>query len=129
MARNDTHIDPTEQQVTDLIESAKGNEGPVVMINLLAFNDEGGRSSYERYAAEVFPHLERVGARITYAGQAGEVVIGGQDHPWWDAIAVVEYPSRAKFIEMVSDPEYQEIAAHRTAALTTSELIATNPWG
>jgi uncharacterized protein (DUF1330 family) len=128
MASNDTHIDPTERQVTDLIESSKENDGPVVMINLLAFNDEGGVSSYERYAAEVLPHLERVGARITYAGQSGEVVIGGPDQPWWDAIAVVEYPSRAKFIEMVSDPEYQKIAVHRTAALTTSELIATNPW-
>jgi hypothetical protein len=71
MATNDTHIDPTEQQVTDLIEAAKENDGPVVMINLLAFNDGGGVSSYERYAAEVLPHLERVGARITYVGQSG----------------------------------------------------------
>jgi uncharacterized protein (DUF1330 family) len=128
MASTDAHIDPTEQQITALVDAAKANEAPVVMINLLAFNDEGGQSSYELYAAEVLPHLERVGARITYAGKSSEVVIGGTEHPWWDAIAVVEYPSRAKFIEMVSDPDYQKIARHRSAALSTSELIATEPW-
>jgi uncharacterized protein (DUF1330 family) len=122
------HIDPTEKQIADLIEAAANDDGPVVMINLLAFNDEGGQPSYALYAAEVLPHLERVGARIIYAGHSNEVVIGGDERPWWDAIAVVEYPSRAKFIEMVNDPEYRKIAMHRTAALATSELIATNPW-
>jgi uncharacterized protein (DUF1330 family) len=129
MTRTDAHIDPTEKQVTNLIEATKSNEGPVVMINLLAFNDKGGQRSYELYAAEVLPHLERVGARIIYAGSSSGVVIGAGERSWWDAIAVVEYPSRAKFLEMVNDPGYQKIAGHRTAALATSELIATNPWG
>jgi uncharacterized protein (DUF1330 family) len=129
MPQSDAHIDPTDKQLTGFIDAATERQGAVVMINLLAFNDEGGQPSYELYAAEVLPHLERVGARIIYAGHPSEVLIGGEEHPWWDAIAVVEYPSRAKFIEMVNDPEYQKIAAHRTAALATSELIPTNPWG
>lgn len=128
MQRTDAHIEPTTKQISDLMETAKENEGPVVMINLLAFNDDEGRLSYERYAAEVLPHLERVGAQIIYAGHSGEVVIGGSERPWWDAIAVVEYPSRSKFIEMVNDPAYEKIAIYRTAALATSELIATDPW-
>src|SRR6516225_11887410 len=109
MPQSDAHIDPTDKQLTGFIDAATERQGAVVMINLLAFNDEGGQLSYELYAAEVLPHLERVGARIIYAGHPSEVLIGGEEHPWWDAIAVVEYPSRAKFIEMVNDPEYQKI--------------------
>lgn len=121
------HIDPTEQQLTAFAAAAAENPGTVVMINLLAFNEHGGWPSYERYAQEVGPHLQRVGAEITYAGHAAQVLIGDGDKPWWDTVVVVQYPSRAKFLEMVLDPGYQEIAEHRSAALHTSHLIATDP--
>ncbi|HYO00512.1 MAG TPA: hypothetical protein VET27_00875 [Mycobacterium sp.] len=52
----------------------------------------------------------------------------GTDKPWWETIVVVRYPSRAKFLEMALDPGYQEIAVHRSAALESSGLIATDPW-
>ncbi|MGV9661424.1 DUF1330 domain-containing protein [Nocardia niigatensis] len=122
------HIDPTEQQVQTFVAAAHDSDTPVVMVNLLAFNDVGGRDSYQRYGAEVQPHLDRVGATVVYAGDAAQVVIGGEDTPWWDMILIVAYPSRAKFLEMVLDPGYQAIAVHRTAALQTSGLIATDPW-
>jgi uncharacterized protein (DUF1330 family) len=98
------------------------------MVNLPAFNDHGGRRSYERCAREVQPHLRRVGAKVVDSGDFSQVVIGADSPTWWDAIVVVEYPSRAKFLEMVSDPRYQEISVHRSAALETSALIATYPW-
>ncbi|WP_433733253.1 DUF1330 domain-containing protein [Nocardia sp. CA-129566] len=125
-----THIDPSEEQIAGFVAAAQSADGPVVMINLLTFNDapDGGRDSYARYARAVQPHLDRVGARILYAGDAREIVIGGEDLAWWDTVVVVEYPSRAKFLEMVFDPGYQAIAVHRSAALTTSALVATDPW-
>ncbi|WP_067838917.1 DUF1330 domain-containing protein [Nocardia lijiangensis] len=122
------HIDPTEQQVKTLAEAAKASDEPVMMVNLLAFNDAGGRESYLRYAAEVQPHLDRVGATIVCVADAAQVVIGEGAKPWWDTILIVRYPSRAKFLEMVLDPGYQAISVHRTEALETSGLIATNPW-
>lgn len=128
MSAAERHIDPTESQVQTLITVAQHNDTPIVMVNLLAFNDEGGRDSYRRYADAVQPHLDRVGASILYVGDATHTVIGGEDAPWWDTILLVQYPSRAKFVEMVLDPDYQEIAAHRTAALHTSGLIATEQW-
>jgi uncharacterized protein (DUF1330 family) len=36
---------------------------------------------------------------------------------------MVEYPSRAAFLEMVADADYQELSKHRTAALEDSRLI------
>ncbi|MFE3259073.1 DUF1330 domain-containing protein [Nocardia sp. NPDC059091] len=122
------YIEPTEHQVGALVEAAGHASGPVIMLNLLKFNDEGGRDSYLRYARDVQPHLERVGASIVYVGDAGSVVIGHEGDAWWDTILLVQYPSRSAFLDMVMDPGYQEVSRHRTAALTTSALVATDPW-
>ena len=121
-------IEPTSDQLKELIAAAEQDDGPVVMVNLLAFTEDGGRDAYLRYAAAVEPHLNRVGGSLLFAGIAAQTVIGGADSSWWDAILLVRYPSRAKFLEMVMDPEYLEISAHRTTALATSGLVATQEW-
>jgi uncharacterized protein (DUF1330 family) len=122
------HIDPSEEQVKALLAASQTSDNPIVMVNLLKFNDGLGRDSYLRYASEVQPHLDRVGGSILYVGDAHQTVIGAADEPWWDTILLVRYPSRAKFLEMVLDPGYQAIAVHRTRALETSGLIATELW-
>ena len=123
------HVDPTRSQLESLAAAAGDRDGAVVMVNLLEFREETGAASYARYAREVQPHLERVGAQVLYAGDAAEMVIGGGNEPWWDAIVVVRYPSRAAFLDMIRDPAYQQISVHRSQALVGSELIATDPWG
>ena len=122
------YIEPTDQQVADLVAESAAKPGPVTMINLLKFKADGGRESYLRYAEEVQPHLERVGGSLGYAGDASGIVIGGDDSAWWDSILVVHYPSRAAFLDMVLDPAYIKIAVYRTKALADSRLIATDPW-
>jgi uncharacterized protein (DUF1330 family) len=104
-------------------------EEPVVMINLLEFKQPDGVASYERYAREVGPHLQAVGARPLYAGDALAYVVGEAPKPWWDAILVVEYPSPAAFVTMVGSEAYQEVHRHREAALERAELIATHVLG
>lgn len=101
---------------------------PVVMINLLKFNGEGGIDSYLRYSREVQPHLDRVGGHVRYAGSNAHNIIGDGDRPWWDAILVVEYPTPRAFSEMVTDPGYQQVHGHRAAALTQGDLVATSQW-
>jgi len=101
---------------------------PVVMINLLKFNDTGGVDSYRQYGIEVGPHLKRVGGRVVYSGGNPWAVIGDDERPWWDAILVVEYPSPQAFVDMVTDPGYQEVHRHRANALSQGDLIATSKW-
>ena len=101
---------------------------PVVMINLLKFNDSGGVDSYLRYSREVQPHLARVGGRVRYSGATPVNIIGDGEKPWWDAILVVEYPSPRAFTDMVTDPGYQKIHEHRAAALDQGDLVATSQW-
>ena len=119
-------LEPTPEQVAAL--AARPADAAVVMVNLLKFNQPGGLERYLQYAQEVAPHLERVGGKVRYGGAAPTVVIGDGERPWWDAILVVEYPSPAAFIEMVTDEGYLQIHQHRAAALERGDLIATSSW-
>jgi uncharacterized protein (DUF1330 family) len=101
---------------------------PLTMINLLLFKEPDGAAHYARYAREVQPHLERVGATPIYAGTAGALVIGESLRPWWDAIIVVRYPTRQAFVDMATGEGYAEVHEHRAAALERTELIATSAW-
>jgi uncharacterized protein (DUF1330 family) len=117
--------EPTPEQLAAL--AARPAAEPVVMVNLLQFR-EGGTDSYLRYAAEVGPHLKRVGGTVRFTGATPLQVIGDGEKPWWDAILVVEYPSPAAFLDMITDPGYREIHAHRADALNRGDLIATSNW-
>lgn len=119
-------LEPTPEQFAAL--AARPADAPVVMVNLLKFNAEGGLERYTQYGREVTPHLKRVGASVLYMGGAPAAVIGADERPWWDAILVVQYPSPQAFIDMVTTPEYAQVHEHRAAALERGDLIATSTW-
>ncbi len=100
------------------------DSGPVVMLNLLKFQGSEGATAYARYGAAVNPILKARGARILYLGRAAELLIGAET---WDAIALVEYPSRQAFLDMIASPEYQAIHAQREQGLERTVLYATTP--
>jgi uncharacterized protein (DUF1330 family) len=121
--------DPVDTRPTQLAAlKALPADAPVVMINLLKFNEGGGRERYLQYGREVAPHLARVGATVRYGGSAPVNVIGDGERPWWDAILVVEYPTPSAFVDMVKDPGYQQVHEHRAAALQRGDLVATSTW-
>jgi uncharacterized protein (DUF1330 family) len=122
-------LTPTASQFERL--AASDSEEPVVMLNLLRFKqhadgiDEGmsGKEAYALYGEASAPFLAAVGGRILNAVAASEVVIGPEEGEW-DLAVLVEYPSRARFLEMAGNPDYLAIHAHREAALADSRLIA-----
>jgi uncharacterized protein (DUF1330 family) len=119
-------LEPTPEQIQAL--AARPADEPVVMINLLQFRADGGRQSYLRYMQEVIPHLQRVGGTVRYAGESPAVVIGEGGKPWWDTIIVVEYPSPAAFLDMVTNEEYLTVHEYRVGSLDRGDLIATSTW-
>ena len=123
-------MNPTQQTTREQFAALAGRpaDAPVVMVNLLKFRTNGGLESYLRYGQQVAPHLERVGATIRYGGTAPAVVIGDGERPSWDAILIVEYPSPAAFLDMVTTEEYAKVHEHRSAALDRGDLIATSIW-
>lgn len=118
-------VDPTPEDVKRYVDEDDG--GPVVMLNLLRYDGEEGKASYAKYAEAVIPHLERVGGEVVYAGDCTTEVVAAEGHDW-DAVLLVRYPSRQKFLEMVMDPGYQEITGLRTDGLDAAVLQATRPW-
>ena len=120
-------LEVTPQQIVTAL-AARPADAPVVMVNLLKFKQPGGRERYLQYGEEAAPHLERVGATIRYGGTAPAVVLGEGERPWWDAILIVEYPTPAAFIDMVTSEAYAKVHEHRAAALDRGDLIATSAW-
>lgn len=109
---------------------AEDPEGPVVMLNLLRFNPDGGAEKYMAYAQafETAGINTRYGVELVYVGQGGAPLVAEEGQAW-DMVALVRYPSRRHFREMVNDPVYQSFEHLRTEALIESVLQPTTPAG
>jgi uncharacterized protein (DUF1330 family) len=117
--------------------AASDNDGEVVMLNLLKFkeraegkaDDDGlsGVAAYRRYGDEVVRMVERQGGRLLWMGRADHVFIGDVDANDWDSVALVSYPSRQAFLDMVSTPQYRDAHEHREAGLADTVVIACTP--
>ena len=110
-------------------------DGPFVMVNLLKFKAHAeypdgsdahltGAEAYLRYGMAVREHIKAVGGKAGYAGPVTGLLLG-EVEDLWDMVALAEYPSRAAMMAMVGNPDYQEIARHRTAGLAGQLNIRT----
>jgi uncharacterized protein (DUF1330 family) len=125
---------PMPEQIRALLDGPA--DGPVVMVNLLRFKaradapDEGvtGAEAYQRYADPMRRVVEERGGRILFMGRVDSFVIGASETPF-DVVALVEYPSRRAFVEIVNDPRVHAIGVHRAAGLEGQWLIATTQGG
>ena len=123
-------IYPTADQFKTLLEGSP--EQPVVMLNLLRFKpradapDTGlsGAEAYARYGSEMRKVVESHGGKILWSGRVDSMVIADVD-PGYHAVALVQYPSRAKFVEIATSAEVAAIGVHRAAGLESQWLIAT----
>jgi uncharacterized protein (DUF1330 family) len=122
---------PQPEQIAALIGSAE--TGPVVMVNLLKFKDRAdapdtgmtGMEAYAMYAKAMVAIVESGGGRMIWSGRVTGMVLGESDVAF-DMIALIEYPSRQAFAQIVGDARVQEIAVHRAAGLEGQWLIATS---
>jgi uncharacterized protein (DUF1330 family) len=117
-------IDFTSEQLDRYLQDEPGSR--VAMLNLLRFNPDGGRERYLEYAAAIDGVAKRYGAAPLYVGFGGQALVADQGQEW-DAVAIVSYPSRQAFAEMIADPEYQAVAHLRTEALLDATLQPTAP--
>ncbi|GAA3721135.1 DUF1330 domain-containing protein [Gordonia hankookensis] len=131
-------IDPQRGQFAKQLSELPADQ-PVTMLNLLRYREVAdysqaeelapaqpisGAEAYRIYGKAATPHLEKAGAEVIYHGDCGPTVIGPADEQW-DSILLVRYPSPEAFRQMVTDPAYQSLSRHRTAAMADSRLIAT----
>jgi uncharacterized protein (DUF1330 family) len=123
-------IRPNPEQIKALMQAP--DDGPVVMLNLLKFKERAagdagsGGEAYRRYGDAAVRMIEERGGKVLWTGKAEQVLIGDPTQDW-DAVLLVQYPSRAAFIEMTSTKEYDEAHEHRAAGLERTIVVACRP--
>ena len=116
---------PNREQIEGFM--APGQDGPIYMLNLLTFKEKAeypdgrdtdltGAEAYAVYSAEVAGHLATVGGRPMFAAKVERLMLGEVEELWATA-ALAMSPSRKAMMEMMSSPDYQPSAVHRTAGL------------
>ncbi len=129
-------IHPTADQMRALRDDPR--EGPIAQVNLLKFkpkatyperhelHDAGltGAEAYRKYGDGFAGAAAELGAVCLLSGQVERYFIGQGD---WDAVLVMFFPTRAKFIEMLNHPLYAQMHVHRDAGLLCQELLSTEP--
>lgn len=125
---------PTPEQLRALLES--DFTGPVCMVNLLKFKaraeyedgretDLTGEQAYREYGKQMAPFVVSKGGKLLFSGSAKHLMIGSVDEQW-DTVAIMEYPSKEDFVNIVRAPEVAEFSVHRKAGLAGQLLIATS---
>ena len=118
-------VTPSEAQMQGFLE--QGHDEPIYMLNLLKFKEraeyEDGRDSdltgeqaYGIYGQAVADLLVKVGGAPVFSASVERLMLG-EVEDLWDSAAIAMYPSRQAMLIMISLPEYQEIAVHRSAGL------------
>ena len=128
--------DSFQKQIARMASEAENKSGPIQMLNMIRFRDiaeyreheapEGeppsGREAYGTYSADAAAFVASVGGSLTWMSAESTMIIGPPDTAW-HAVFAVRYPNRAAFVEMITNPDYQAITHHRTAAVADSRLI------
>ena len=124
-------ITPNADQFRAL--AAAPDDEPVVMLNLLKFKQassadakETGEEAYRSYGDAAVQMIEARGGSVIWAGRADQLLIGDPADDW-DQVLLVQYPSRAAFLDMVSQPEYQDAHQHRESGLERTIVVACTP--
>jgi len=132
------YIDPDREAWQIFKDLPRGQ--PIQMLNLIRLKpraeypeghpDHGkdltGLDAYRAYGRTTAHIFARVGGRQVWVGRP-QVMVTGPRAEDWDIAFIAEYPSSEAFIEMVRDPEYRELVAHRTAGVADSRLLRLAP--
>ena len=124
---------PSEEQMKGFVEG--DIDSPISMLNLLKFKDKAeyedgrvtdltGREAYQIYALGVAKLVENTGGKVLFGAEVSRLMLGEVEE-LWDTVAIAQYPSRRKMLEMMMSSEYAEISVHRTAGLKGQLNIET----
>ncbi|KAL9190011.1 hypothetical protein ACHAXT_009686 [Thalassiosira profunda] len=117
---------PSPRQFRALFSDEAALDRPVDMLNILKFRRP---AEYAEYARQMEGILKGIRARVVYQGTIAGLVIGdeekfgGRHH----AVAIVRYPTRRSFVDMMRTPAFREAHRHREAGLESQWLVACEP--
>jgi len=106
------------------------DDAPVVMLNFMRFRETSldgkgsGWDAYLRYSALTIKLIKARGGTIIWAGNAEAVALGLPERHRWDYVALVRYPSRASFIDMMTSPDYAIANVERENGCADHAILA-----
>ena len=119
------------EPLNDAALRALPDDAPVVMLNLMRFREASldgkgsGWDAYLRYSKLAIGLIKAQGGTIIWTGNAEAVALGVPEQHPWDYVALVRYPSRAAFLDMMQSPEYAEANLERENGCLDHAIIAT----
>lgn len=84
-----------------------------------------GQDAYRRYAEIAGNVIQDLGGRVAFSAAAEQVLIGPENANWHVA-AIMYFPSREAFMQMLADPDFRLTSRHRKAALKRHHMIHLN---
>jgi uncharacterized protein (DUF1330 family) len=129
------YLHPTDEAAMKLFGS--GQQGEVVMLNLLRFNEVAdysespelkpkktlsGAQAYQLYMQHTAPFLQESGGELMFYGESKDYFIGPTDEKW-DVVMLVKQNSLQDFMAFATNEGYLKGLGHRTAALSDSRLL------
>ena len=135
---SERYIDP-DRVAWEVFKSLPRDQ-PIQMLNLIRLRaeadypdghpDQGkglsGQDAYRAYGRTTAHIFARVGGHQVWVGKP-QVMVTGPESETWDLAFIAEYPSSQAFLDMVRDPEYRDLVAHRTAGVADSRLLRLAP--
>jgi len=114
--------------------SAADPERPIAVMNLFALReharyapddpeygttaaDVSGAEALERYVDLALPIVTALGGRPILGAEIEQTYVGPDDAAW-DRTAVLWFPTRQAFVDMLESPDHRTASRHRNAALT-----------
>ena len=119
-------------QLNQAVLKTLPDDGPVTMLNLMRFRERSldgngsGWDAYLRYSALTIKLIKARGGTIIWTGTAEAVALGEPDRHRWDYVALVRYPSRAAFIDMMTSADYAAANVERENGCADHTIIAVN---
>lgn len=131
------HLMPTPSQLETLM--ALPQDTPVAVLNMFRFReraeyqeddpeygspaaDISGEQAMALYTEEAGASLTGLGGHVEFRAAAAQVMIGPED-AHWHMVAIMYFPTRSAFVNMLTDPGFQQARRHRKAALADHYMV------
>ncbi len=99
------------------------SDGPVAMLNLVKYRNREAYGEYGRLTGKL---VAEHGGRMLWAGNVTEVALDDGGDTDWDFAAIVVYPSRQAFIDLVTSEQYLDANEVRRTAVVKPVVLAAD---
>ncbi len=99
------------------------SDGPVAMLNLVKYRNREAYAEYGKLTARL---VAEHGGRLIWAGSVAEVVLDEGGDTDWDFAAIVVYPSRQAFVDLVTSADYLDANEVRRRGIVKHIVLAAD---